>query len=267
MKKVMVTGASGILGRRLVTLLTHAVDQVVLFSGDITDLEVIRLNLHKHSDVTHFFHLAAVVPTNEVESRFAYALDVNAYGTGLLLASLIEAGMDPWFCYVSSSHVYEPSEAPLTEDSACCPSSLYGLTKYLGEMNLEGLRARYNGVIAIARVFSYYDEAQVGSFLYPAWVEKTRNWDGRSELEVYGGNSVRDFSHASEVVLQLKKLMQSGFSGTVNLGMGRPKKVVDFLKEMVGDQYPFISLGTSNTIVPDTQKLSAICRGSDDQAS
>lgn len=263
----MVTGATGILGRRLVALLAQSVDQVVSFSGDITDLEAVRSNLQKHSDITHFFHLAAVVPTNEVENRFAHALNVNAYGTGLLLASLIEVGMEPWFCYVSSSHVYEPSEAPLREDSACCPSSLYGLTKYLGEMNLEGLGARYNGVTAIARVFSYYDEAQVGSFLYPAWVEKTRNWDGRSELEVYGGNSVRDFSHASEVVFQLEKLMQSEFSGTVNLGTGRPKKVVDFLRENVGDQYPFISIGTSNTIVPDTQKLSAICRGSDDQAS
>lgn len=267
MTKVMVTGATGILGRRLVALLAQYVDQVVSFSGDITDLEVVRSNLQKHSDITHFFHLAAVVPTDEVENRFAHALNVNAYGTGLLLASLIEEGMEPWFCYVSSSHVYEPSEVPLTEDSTCCPSSLYGLTKYLGEMNLEGLRARYDGVTVIARAFSYYDEAQVGSFLYPAWVEKTRNWDGRSELDVYGGNSVRDFSHASEVVLQLEKLMHSGFSGTINLGTGRPKKVVDFLREKVGDQYPFTSIGASNTIVPDTQKLNAIYKGSDDQAS
>ena len=254
----MVTGATGILGRRLVALLAQSVDQVVSFSGDITDLGIVRLNLQKHSDITHFFHLAAVVPTDEVENRFAHALNVNAYGTGLLLAGLIEAGMKPWFCYVSSSHVYEPSETPLKEDSACCPSSLYGLTKYLGETTLEGLSVEYNGVIAVARVFSYYDELQVGSFLYPAWVNKIRGWDGRSELQVPGGDSVRDFSHANDIASKLKVLADKKFTGAINIGSGNECSVKEFLRRQFGENLPFESYGEANTIVPNLEKLAAV---------
>lgn len=258
MIKVMVTGSTGVLGKRLVASLHKSVDEVVSFFGDITDIETIRSNISEHSDITHLFHLAAVVPTDAVEQNFVRALNVNAYGTGLLLSSLIEADLKPWFCYVSSSHVYEPSEALLREDSPCSPSSAYGLTKYLGEMNLKGLSNLYNGSLTVARVFSYYDELQVGSFLYPAWMRKVNIWDGETQLKVFGGESIRDFSHSLEVVGQLEDLLRYGFSGTINLGSGRPKKVIDFLREQLGDHYPFESTGSSNSIIPDVTKINLL---------
>lgn len=267
MNKVLVTGSTGVLGTRLVESLNSSFNEVESFSGDITDLEVIRSNLSEHADITHLFHLAAVVPTDEVSRNFSHALNVNAYATGLLLSSLIESDLNPWFCYISSSHVYEPSSTPLREDSCIDPSSAYGLTKYLGEINLNALSASYAGSIVIARVFSYYDELQRESFLYPVWANRLQSWDGESELEVFGGDSVRDFSHATDVVRHLENLMRNEVCGVVNIGSGHSQKVVDFLKERFGDHYPFKSAGAFNTIVPDLTKLKSLRGEKSDQIS
>ena len=267
MTKVMVTGARGVLGRRLVGLLNKTSVPVVAFSGDITDLDVVKANIRDHPDITHVFHLAAVVPTTEVEQDFSHAVNVNAYGTGLLMSVLIEANLAPWFCYVSSSHVYQPAKTLLKEDSPCRPSSVYGFTKYLGEKNVQMIGSRYPGAVAIARVFSYFDESQTGPFLYPTWAKKVEGWDGQSELEVFGGDSVRDFSRASDVVRELERLMVNNFEGIVNIGSGCPLKVVDFLKKEFGNRYPFVAKGKADVIVPDLSKLLSLQDGINDQIS
>lgn len=251
MIKALITGASGVLGRRLLEVLKDEFDEIVVFSGDITNPEVVCQNISKCLDVTHVFHMAALVPTEAVSGNFHRALEINAFGSTSLFATLCEAKLAPWFCYVSTSHVYKPSIDPLSEDADCSPSSLYGLTKYIGELNLVALARHFGMPLAIARVFSYHDPLQTGTFLLPGWKKRVAEWDGHSELLVQGGKSIRDFSRGIEVAQKLKILADHRFSGCVNIGSGASQSVIDFLVGQFGDSYPFKPVGVWDKVVPD----------------
>ena len=264
MSRVLVTGSRGVLGGRLLALLRDAHDHVVEFEGDVTDLHDIRRNIAGAREITHVFHLAAIVPTDSVASDLSRALQVNSVAPAVLLSCLNEAGLKPWYCHVSSSHVYRPSNGMISEDAVCNPSSLYGVTKYLGEINLVTVAEQLNMSVCVARVFSYFDEMQTGSFLYPAWKKRVSDWDGKSKLIVPSGDSVRDFSHASDIASKLKVLADKRFTGAINIGSGNECSVKEFLKRQFGEHLPFESYGETNTVVPNLEKLAAVTGNQDD---
>lgn len=256
----MVTGGRGILGARLIAELRLTSDDVRSLKSDLTNFSAVRSEVISNKDVTHWFHLAAMVPTDVVEQDLSRALLVNSQGTANLFACIAELRANLFFCYVSSSHVYTPQAEPITEQAKPSPSSLYGLTKLLGEKSVLEIADFFGQSATIARVFSMYDQSQKGSFLYPAWKQKIDQWDGRSELEVLGGNCYRDFSNASEIANRLVNLAAFEANGIFNIGSGRAMKVVDFLKEMFGQHMPFMSVGESNSLIPSIEKFEDVMR-------
>lgn len=159
MKKTLITGGGGFLGRRLAkrllgrTDLGHLVlldtapatdigttDRVTSVTGDIADRTLLAELID--SDTTVIFHLAAVV-SGMAEADFELGMRVNVDGTRALLEVCRAAGHRPRIVFTSSVAVYSnATPGPLSEDTAVTPQTSYGSQKAIGELLMNDYTRR-----------------------------------------------------------------------------------------------------------------------------
>ena len=122
-----ITGSSGVLGSYIIQ--KNPKVNFLKFNGDITNKkEITNWILKKNFDV--FLHLAAIVPTSEINKNYIKAKKVNYDGTKNIVDALL-LKKNIWFFYASSSHVYASSSNKIRENSKLKPITLYGKLKYL----------------------------------------------------------------------------------------------------------------------------------------
>lgn len=212
------TGARGVLGRRLVDAFARRSAAVDPFGGDVRDEKA----LHAWAGgCTQIVHAAAVVPTVQVNSAPGTAIAVNVAGTANVAAAAAAAGIR--LTYVSTSHVYASSNDALTVDAVVNPISLYGLTKWQGEQWI----GRLCPDPLIVRLFSYFDSRQAPSFLIPALFRRICNAPHGATLPLFGYRSVRDIADAHWLADRLAALVMAGTGGTYNLGTGNGTTIAD----------------------------------------
>ena len=86
MLKCGITGASGILGKKIIKNLPF---KFYCFKDDITKLTDVKKWVNNHN-FDLIIHLAALVPTNEVNANYKKALNINVTGTKYLVNALIK---------------------------------------------------------------------------------------------------------------------------------------------------------------------------------
>jgi UDP-glucose 4-epimerase len=142
--RVLVTGTSGRIGRQLVLALQangHHVrgldvrpaagdqpDEMVL--GSLLDMDTLTEAVH---GVEGAIHLAAMMSWHPKDDQALF--EANVQGTFNLLQASSRHGVER-FVFASSGEVYpelDPAYLPLDEAHPTRPSSMYGLTKLLGE--------------------------------------------------------------------------------------------------------------------------------------
>lgn len=146
---IMVTGGSGLIGGRILRLLTERGEDAVNFDaapprpnapgaatdapfyrGDITQLPHL-LDAIKAHNVRRVIHMAALLPP-DTEDRPHYAMAVNIGGANNVFEAARWASLDR-VIYASSIAVYGVQETfgdrPVNEDDLPAPANLYGMTK------------------------------------------------------------------------------------------------------------------------------------------
>ncbi|MEM7300596.1 MAG: D-erythronate dehydrogenase [Pseudomonadota bacterium] len=158
--KVLVIGAAGMIGRKLVERLAadkavngvaitsiHAFDMVEPdFSGLASDISIEC----SHGDISQaetapelvrskpdlIFHLAAIV-SGEAEVEFDKGYAINMDGVRYLLEAVREAGHCPRLVFASSIAVYgAPFDERIADDFHLTPRTSYGTQKAIGELLL-----------------------------------------------------------------------------------------------------------------------------------
>ena len=135
MKKILVTGANGQLGKELRDLASiHPQHEFLFLSREdlpIHHFELVR-NVFASFSPDYCINCAAYTAADKAEQEAELAQIVNATSVGIL--SAVSAAHDCRFIHVSTDYVYggDASE-PYTEDSPTAPSSVYGTTKLAGE--------------------------------------------------------------------------------------------------------------------------------------
>jgi nucleoside-diphosphate-sugar epimerase len=231
--KVLLTGASGFVGRHL----HRAFDDL---EWDVTAIDVrpaggVRvmdaLDYFRHADEQHdlAIHCAAVVG-----GRASIDGSPLGVGTNLALDSwymrwLVRTGT-PHAVYFSSSAAYptelqQPGpirrlrEGDIDLDNPRPADATYGLAKLTGEMlaryaEAEGCR------ILIPRPFSGYGEDQADCYPFPAYIGRAARRE--DPFEIWGDpGSTRDWIHISDIVGAALAGLDHGVTGPVNLGWGR----------------------------------------------
>ena len=141
MKKIMITGCNGQLGRALNQLYEKEYDITLIntdvFQGDgiisldITDVDAV-LSFVREMKPDAIINCAAHTNVNKCETDIANAYKINAIGPRNLSIAAAETGAR--LMHISTDYVFPGTEdRPLTEFDTVGPTSMYGKTKLAGE--------------------------------------------------------------------------------------------------------------------------------------
>ena len=133
-KKIMITGGRGMLGRQITDDFKgdHTIYIADIDDTDITDFDRF-LKFSKEINPDIIIHAAAYTRVDgaETESDFAYKLNALGSKNVAMVAEIVKAKI----IYISTDYVFDGiSNKPYNEYDAPNPSSVYGKSKYAGEV-------------------------------------------------------------------------------------------------------------------------------------
>lgn len=145
MKKIIVTGCNGQLGREInrfyagdnnIQLINTDVDEL-----DITNVDAV-MSLAKEVKPYAIVNCAAYTAVDACESNQDLAFKVNTIGPRNLAIAARETGAK--FLHVSTDYVFDGTkETPYYESDPTCPQSVYGKTKAEAEKIVQQMADRY----------------------------------------------------------------------------------------------------------------------------
>jgi len=148
--RFLITGASGMLGRDLQTVLAgREVTALSRVDLDVTSHAAVRAAVADHDVV---INAAAYTKVDEAESHEPDAAMVNAVGAGHLAQATAEEGA--LLVQLSTDYVFDgTATSPYAEDAPTRPASAYGRTKADGER--RALDANPDGTFIVRTAWLY----------------------------------------------------------------------------------------------------------------
>jgi len=228
--RVLVTGGSGFIGRRLVAaLLSSGADVTVAgrhepalpgvrsVTGDLRDPAVAARAVSPGTDV--IVHLAARTSVLRSVADPVGTYEANVAATAGLLELARTRGVGAFLLASTNAVVGDAGTAVITERSPFRPLTPYGATKAAAEMLLSSYSASY-GLAGCALRFSnvYGPGMKASDGLVPRLMRAARDGHG---IQVYGdGTQVRDLVHVDDIVAGILLAWRAGHRGPLILGSG-----------------------------------------------
>jgi GDP-4-dehydro-6-deoxy-D-mannose reductase len=218
--RALVTGASGFVGRHLITHLQHRGDAVAAIDRhtgvDILDETAVRKAIGD-ARPNVVYHLAAWSDVGGSWSDPMAVFRVNAEGTLRVLQACTEHRVDR-VLLVGSADVYGPvteDELPLTEEAPLRPASPYAASKAAADLlGLQAWLGHELGVIRV-RAFNHHGPGQTSRFVAAALAERVARNEAAGDPIVTVGNlsARRDFTDVRDVVVAYRLLAEQGQPG------------------------------------------------------
>jgi UDP-glucose 4-epimerase len=243
-KKVLVTGAGGFIGTKVVQELWNRGCDVYYFDVIDPKIEGIkRLNLGTILDqydlalavksCDYAIHLAALLGVYKTDNSRLETLHVNIQGTLNFIEACVKEGVKK-IVFSSSSEVYGDQEKfPITEENPLNPKSVYAVSKIAGEEYLKAYAEMYPFQYNIVRLFNVYGEYQREEFVLPKFVQRVVN---NEPPVIYGdGEQNRSFCYVEDAARGVVDALLSETQGVVfNIGNDRePISIKDLAYKLI----------------------------------
>ena len=244
--KILITGATGFLGRNLVRYLDQFDYDLILTDKPpyLFDQEVreswwmnkiiyhcdLDEDIHKLEDrldnIDTVFHLANIARIPPSWAKYDEYYKTNISSSQQLFESCQRRGVKR-FIYISSSSVYGNTISQ-SENSIPCPTNPYAVSKLAAEWALRVQAQRGNTELIIVRPFTMYGEFMDWGKDGLVITQFLDAWEKDHPLMLHGGGEqTRDFLHSSDAVVGLKIIMEYGRGEIYNLGSGVAVKIKD----------------------------------------
>jgi len=248
MTKILITGASGMVGKHLVDMCLDKgyyvratdiryddrydiyVKNFEFYQADLRDFDDCK-NVVTGMDVV--FHVAGVKgsPKRAAEQPNDYFTPMLQFNTNMAEAARLQ-GVD-WYVYTSTVGVYQPAKVFKEDDVwKTYPSEndkYAGWVKRLGELQLDCFETHYGlknySIVRPANIYGEYDEFGEESTVIASLVKKGYHDD---LLSVWGdGTPIRDFIHAEDVARGILMSYENQITEPINLGSGDGVRIKD----------------------------------------
>lgn len=238
--RVLVTGAAGFIGSRLVARLVaegarvHAMDLrasdapgiEAAHVADITDAEAVDAVVAAARPV-HVFHLAGFKERSSTPEAFRLASAVNVRGTLNLLFAMVE--LDPGaasFVAMGTSEEYGQGPTPFRESQPEQPLSAYGVSKAEATQLCRAFQRSMGVPAVVLRPTIAYGPGQPPDLFLSALVASLARGE---RFPMTAGEQTRDFVYVDDIVdAQLLAATTPAAAGRViNIGSGEPVRLRD----------------------------------------
>ncbi len=263
--KISVTGASGFIGRHVLTeLLEHEVE-VVAVTRDVTRLAGLNKAIYVvEMDIAHpppdcfeqmgcpdiLIHLAwDGLPNYRSLHHFETELPRQYH----FLKTMIELGL-PSLLVTGTCFEYGMQSGALSEDMPTKPNNPYGYAKDALRQQLDFLKSIKPFNLTWARLFYMYGEGQSSVSLYPKLKQAVLRGD--KVFNMSGGEQLRDYLPVEEIARQIVRLATAQSNiGVINICSGNPISVRGLVEQWLRENKWEIALNLGHYSYPDYEPM------------
>lgn len=236
MKRVLVTGATGLVGRHTLEPLVargyevHAVSRgtALLVSGvrwhraDLLDTLAIR-ELIQTIAPTDLLHAAWVMTPGKYVSSPENLAWVRS---SLTLLEAFVAGGGRRAAVAGTCYEYDWSDGLCSEETPLRPKTLYGAAKAGLQLTAQAYARQSGFTLAWARLFLLYGPHEHQARLVAS---VTRSLLLNETARCSHGEQVRDFLHVQDAANALVEVLDRGIEGPINVASGQRTRVKDLI--------------------------------------
>jgi GDP-L-fucose synthase len=266
MKKILITGCSGLLGTYLIKRFLYDHNSFKVIGVDINDL---KLDFKQSNFIFEKLDLTDEKNIKYLFETYNPDVVVNAFG---IKGSPLKAKNQPvdflypslkinteiinqsyknnsWLIFVSSVGVYSPSEK-FSEDDVwkTLPSEndwYPSWSKRIGELLLESYKVQYGydkwSIIRPANIFGDYDDFSGNGTVISTTIKKI--WESDGTMECWGdGSPTRDFVYGYDVAEAIYKMYTERIHDIVNFGSGEEITIKSMIEDLISISKKDISI-------------------------
>lgn len=249
MKKVLISGACGFVGKHLIDELVSNGYEVIACGSkpyadvpngvkyeqmNILDIEQVKRVIDSYNP-EYFVNLAAVSSVGKSWEIPQQTVEVNVVGTINILEVLKSKNCK--VLLIGSSEEYSSSNMPLNENSLLDANNPYGISKIAQESFARLYANKYGMNIVCTRSFNHIGVGQGDSFAIPSFCKQVAEIEKSGKPgTIYVGNlgSYRDMSDVKDVVHVYRMLLENDTKEFVyNVGSGNVYKMEEILNYII----------------------------------
>jgi nucleoside-diphosphate-sugar epimerase len=269
--KVLVTGATGFIGRHLTRLLESKGIEFVVLGRTLTEENGVRVDLLKTENFVEI--VSKIKPTHLI--HLAWYAEHGKYWNSALNIEWIRATF-----YLLDAFYKNGGEHALVAGTCAeydwrygycvenvtpeCPTTLYGEAKDATRRLTELIKIQYGRTLTWARIFFPYGVDEDQARLVPSLFRFFRGEDASFGVNA---NAYRDFLHVSDTVEAIILCAANKIDGNINICSGKAVLIESIVREIADIcgknpdkilKYESARKGDPAFLVGDNQKLRAL---------
>ncbi|NOE20696.1 NAD-dependent epimerase/dehydratase family protein [Ruegeria atlantica] len=260
MARVLLTGATGLIGRATATALTEAGHEVVtLGRNPASDITCDLLDPGATTtalDAARASHLVHLAWHDGARDRWTSGANLDWMAATLHLVREFARTGGQRAIGAGSCAEYDWSVPELIETSPLRPRTLYGAAKAGAGLALCASQQTLGLSLAWARIFFVYGPDEPPGRLFGDLIS---NLKAGQPVDCTDGLQERDFLHVDDLARALLRVLESDLTGPVNVASGTATPVRDLIAKVANQMHrpDLIRLGTITRAADDPPRLAA----------